>query len=137
MPHLDKVRTTGRLNAASRDSRFILLAVCALAAWSGCKPQLTNRPPEVGKITSQVETFRDYDAQGKLSGVRQTINLEVAATDPDGDILAYTWRASAGDLVATGNRAVWTGAKSGNEAFVSVSDGKGGSVEQGFVFKVE
>lgn len=37
MPHLDKIRTAGWLNAAPRGSRFILLAVCALADRSGAK----------------------------------------------------------------------------------------------------
>jgi hypothetical protein len=84
-----------------------------------------NRPPELGPITSRVESKMDYDKAGRMTGVTTTVFLETTASDPDGDPLTSKWTATAGTLEPSGLTAKWTGMKKDDEVTLTVSDGKG------------
>lgn len=66
------------------------------------------------------------------SGAQQT-TLSVAASDADGDTLSYQWRVTGGTIDnRNSSQTVWTlpGGPGLHFAYVTVSDGKGGYVEQ-------
>jgi LmbE family N-acetylglucosaminyl deacetylase len=62
----------------------------------------------------------------------QTTGLIVSATDVDGDVLGYSWSATVGSVVGSGNTAVYTPpvvmALTQDQVTVTVTDGRGGSV---------
>jgi len=65
--------------------------------------------PEPLNITTGTEFF--YDMSGGflvLSGAATTVTVDPAASDPDGDPLAYTWTASNGSITGDGPTATWT-----------------------------
>lgn len=61
-----------------------------------------------------------------------TSALTVAAVDPNGDPLTYTWTATGGTVAGTGNTATFTPPRITTQAIyrvdVTVSDGRGGSI---------
>jgi hypothetical protein len=130
--------------------RCLTLAL-AFAAILGCAGESTdateaaatpaatpaNRPPELGPITSRVETNMEYDNQGALSGVKTTVFLETTATDPDGDPLRWDWSATSGNLEASGNQATWSGMKIDDEVTLTVDDGKGGTRTHKWIYAKE
>jgi hypothetical protein len=91
-----------------------------------------NRAPVLASTDMQEETEMEYDNEGAFTGMKSTLTLVVNASDPDGDPLRYEWGASAGELTGDGNRAVWTGNKTGDRATVRILDGKGGVHEHVF-----
>jgi hypothetical protein len=54
--------------------------------------------------------------------------LTCMATDPDGDVVRYSWSASEGSITGVGNRVTWVAPNKGGDYNVTVvvSDGKGG-----------
>jgi hypothetical protein len=54
--------------------------------------------------------------------------LTCMATDPDGDVVRYSWSASEGSITGVGNRVTWVAPNKGGNYNVTVvvSDGKGG-----------
>jgi hypothetical protein len=81
----------------------------------------SNLPPQIFSLVA--------NPSGILYG-GSTI-LTCAATDPDGDMVRYTWTASEGSITGVGNRVTWTAPNRSGEYNITVivSDGKGGSVQ--------
>lgn len=77
-----------------------------------------NQPPQISSLTS--------DPSGILYG--GTVTLTCIATDPDGDVVRYSWSASEGSISGVGEKVTWKAPnKAGNfNITVVVSDGKGG-----------
>lgn len=79
----------------------------------------------------------EYDAAGRAIGLKEEI--EIAAVDPDGDPLTYTWTVSSGSIVGSGPKVIWKRVTLGESRpgtlnyergviSVEVSDSKGGKV---------
>ena len=81
----------------------------------------TNQRPVVSSITAQPATLE----RGETS------TITCMASDPDGDILTYTWEASGGTVTGTAHSATWEAPSVGGEFVISVTvnDGKGGITE--------
>jgi hypothetical protein len=108
---------------------LVLLAVFAMLA-GACGPSETpptqptpstpggNQPPEISSLTAS------------LSGVSYggSMTVKCIATDPDGDVLDYSWSASGGDISGDGDTATWVAPDKAGNFYISVilSDGKGG-----------
>jgi|SRR3990170_4700601 len=63
--------------------------------------------------------------------VGTTTTVTVEATDPDGDILSYSWTVALGDIIGSGSRVQYTAAfccVGVNTINVTVKDQKGASV---------
>ncbi len=77
-----------------------------------------NNPPVIGSLTAQ---------PGKID-LGGSSRLTCAASDPDGDTLAYTWSANSGTLLDSGMVAIWTAPSLSGDYYVScrVDDGNGG-----------
>lgn len=96
-----------------------------------------NRRPYFTGTGKQTRYF-DYDRAGNLLGITQ--EMEVQASDPDGDPLEFAWKASNGTIGAEGPKAVWkremkNGQPLPGNVSVEVSDGKGGKVTVSRVMK--
>lgn len=94
-------------------------------------PSNENHPPSFPNPMRTTTTTRfQYDDFGRLMGAVTTINI-MAASDPDGDPLTYTWSASNGTIVGDGVNATWTriislGRILPGTVTVRVEDGRGG-----------
>lgn len=111
-------------------ARTTLLWTCALlASAAGCGSDDTSESTENGapEIT---DLSADQDAVLTLG----TATISVAATDPDGDALTYTWAVTAGTLDATDGETpkLFTApdARGPVTITVTVSDGNGGTAEE-------
>lgn len=95
-----------------RDSAALLLTVVAEI----------NRPPQISNLLKTPA----YIAPGG------TIQLECAATDPNGDPLAFEWTFSGGSFSGTGRQVVWTAPNTAGifQVKVIVRDNKGLSAER-------
>jgi hypothetical protein len=82
---------------------------------------ISNQPPQISSLIA--------NPSGILYGGSTTITC--IATDPDGDMVGYTWIANEGSITGVGNSITWTAPnKSGQyNVTVTVSDDKGGSVQ--------
>ena len=79
------------------------------------------------------------DGVAKLSGATNT-TLRVEVTDTENDALAYQWRVTAGTIENRNNReTVWSLPDGGglHFAYVLVSDGKGGYIEQQYAVSTD
>jgi len=83
-------------------------------------------PITVGANQSPVISSLVADPSGLLYGGRTTITC--IATDPDGDMVSYSWSASEGSISGVGNKVTWVAPNKGGDFNVTVllSDGKGG-----------
>jgi hypothetical protein len=88
----------------------------------------SNRSPAITSLTS--------DAANVLPGGSTTITC--IASDPDGDILRYSWNASDGAISGSGNKISWVSPNKTGDFGITcvVSDGKGGEARQTVVVKV-
>ncbi|MFW6151259.1 MAG: Ig-like domain-containing protein [Chloroflexota bacterium] len=85
----------------------------------GCE---TNSPPVLRSLQSQQECVR----------AGSHCRLMVIASDPDDDMLTYTWQADGGTIAGSGPVVTWNAPdKSGSyRIVVVVSDGRGGEAEE-------
>ena len=83
-------------------------------------------PITVGANQSPVISSLVADPSGVLYGGSTTITC--IATDPDGDLVSYSWSASEGSISGVGNMVTWVAPNKGGDFNVTVilSDGKGG-----------
>jgi len=77
-----------------------------------------NQSPQISSLTAS--------PSGMLYGGSTT--LTCIATDPDGDVVRYSWSASEGSITGVGNKVTWIAPNKGGNFNVTVivSDGKGG-----------
>jgi len=77
-----------------------------------------NQPPLISSLTG--------DPSGVLYGGTATITC--IASDPDGDVVRYSWSASEGSISGVGEKVTWKAPNKGGDFNVTVivSDGKGG-----------
>jgi hypothetical protein len=80
----------------------------------------------VGANQSPIISSLTASPSGVISGGSTLITC--VASDPDGDVMRYSWSASGGSLTGVGNKVTWLASgKSGSYVItVVVSDGKGG-----------
>jgi hypothetical protein len=83
-------------------------------------------PITVGANQSPVISSLEASPSGILSGGSTT--LTCIASDPDGDVVRYSWSASEGSITGVGNKVTWKGPNKGGDYNITVivSDGKGG-----------
>lgn len=79
---------------------------------------VSNRDPEILSLVAEPSAV--------LPGGESSITC--VARDPDGDTLTYLWRASAGNVIGTGDEVTWIAPDRGGQfsVTVTVGDGKGG-----------
>ena len=125
---------------------------CTGGKFSGAGPIIIwQAPPNYGTytITVTVEDSKGGSAQASLPvtvGANQSpaiselvanpsgilyggsTTLTCMATDPDGDVVRYSWSASEGSITGVGNRVTWIAPNKGGNYNITVvvSDGKGG-----------
>jgi hypothetical protein len=115
--------------------RLRLVFVCAIglvvtAALSGCgaqaNPQPVQAPPDPVNKPPLIATLQADKLNVQPLGKS---NITCTAIDPDGDVLAYRWTASAGTVDGSEAAVTWTAPKDPGSYKVSVvvSDGKGGA----------
>ncbi len=77
-----------------------------------------NQSPQISSLVA--------DQSGILYGGSTT--LTCIATDPDGDVVRYSWSASEGSITGVGNKVTWIAPNKGGNYNITVilSDGKGG-----------
>jgi hypothetical protein len=83
-------------------------------------------PVTVGANQSPAISELVANPSGILYGGSTT--LTCMATDPDGDVVRYSWSASEGSITGVGNRVTWIAPNKGGNYNITVvvSDGKGG-----------
>lgn len=83
----------------------------------------------VGANQSPIISSLSANPSGVLFGGSTTITC--IASDPDGDVVRYSWTASGGNITGVGNKVTWIAPSKGGGYNISVivSDGKG--VKQG------
>ncbi|TNE43609.1 MAG: hypothetical protein EP343_32865 [Deltaproteobacteria bacterium] len=97
------------------------------------------KPPTPFKNAAPV--LQGLTATSNQLGFRETLNLEVKATDPDGDKLSYSWQATGGSFSkANSSSPIWTSPGKGAGSYtisVQVSDGRGGTTGTSFAVEVQ
>jgi hypothetical protein len=93
-------------------------------------------PITVGANQAPIISDLSASPSGVLFG--GTTLLTCTATDPDGDLLRYSWSASEGSISGVGNRVTWLApSKSGDfNVTVTVGDGKGGESRRSVMVSV-
>jgi len=83
-------------------------------------------PITVGANQSPVISSLAADPSGVLFGGSTT--LTCIASDPDGDVVRYSWSASGGSITGVGNKVTWIAPSKGGDYTITVivNDGKGG-----------
>lgn len=130
--------------------------------FSGAGPAVTWMAPGTAgsyKITVTISDGKGGSAQGSLTVTvvanqdpvisnlvadpaivlpGKTSTITCIASDPDGDVLSFSWAASDGAIVGTGNQVIWKAPTRGGDHLVrvTVSDGKGGSAGANVIVKV-
>ena len=128
---------------------------CTGGGFSGAGPiVIWKAPPNYGTytITATVEDRKGGSAQASLTitvGANQSpqisslvasqsgilyggsTTLTCIATDPDGDVVRYSWSASEGSITGVGNKVTWIAPNKGGNYNITVivSDGKGGETK--------
>jgi len=128
---------------------------CTGGDFSGAGPiVIWKAPPNYGTytITATVEDRKGGSAQASLTitvGANQSpqissltaspsgilyggsTTLTCIATDPDGDVVRYSWSASEGSITGVGNKVTWKAPNKGGNYNITVilSDGRGGETK--------
>ena len=100
----------------------VILVIGTAAFLCGCGDDSTgpgNRAPGTG-----------LEADPEVVDPTGTSDITSTATDPDGDVLSYTWSADAGTISGTGATVTWTAplAAGSYDVSVTVDDGNGHTV---------
>ncbi len=128
---------------------------CTGGEFSGAGPIVVWRAPSKYGVYTIVVTVKD----GKGASAQQSLNVSVVAnqapvierleanpsgviyggsavitciaSDPDGDVVRYSWSASDGTITGTGNKVTWVAPNRGGNYNITViaSDGKGGETK--------
>lgn len=128
---------------------------CTGGSFSGAGPIVVWKAPTNYGVYTITVTVRD----GKGASTQASLNVSVAAnqapviqsleanpsgviyggsavitciaSDPDGDVVRYSWSASEGSITGTGNKVTWIAPNRGGQYNITVivSDGKGGETK--------
>jgi hypothetical protein len=112
---------------------FLFLTIVAL---SGCvQPDSTISSSE-GNSSPMID---DVYVSPAFITVGTTANIEVTASDPDGDQLAYSWLSALGDIIGSGPKVRYSAAYccvGSNTVTVVVSDVKGAKVSKDITIEI-
>ena len=110
---------------------ILLALVFPLLTTAEQKPRRQrNRPPTINSFTSSSRTLNICPFNQLFD--KPEVNLNVNATDPDGDALQYEYFTTEGSISGKGKSVIWDLNKvlrGPHEVRVTVTDGKGGKVE--------
>jgi len=96
-------------------------------------PQATtspaNQPPEILSLKASTDRIQPFTI----------VEIVCEATDPDGDVLTYTWSVSSGDVFGEGSSVEWgsPAAEGLYQVLVIVDDGRGGTAEHSTPLRVK
>jgi outer membrane protein OmpA-like peptidoglycan-associated protein len=110
------------LNLSNAQDRHGFVIKLGYAHRPGPPPPPPNRSPAVSC---------SLNPPSVIAGSTDATTITAMASDPDGDVLGYTWMATAGTLQGTGAQVRWVPADAapGNyRVNLNVSDGRGGTV---------
>ncbi|MDO8896742.1 MAG: PKD domain-containing protein [Bacteroidales bacterium] len=98
---------------------FLLLTLFLGLIFTSCKKEDANKAPVISGVVIAPGTI---NANGIAS-------VTVTATDPDGDVLTYSYTVTGGAISGSGPTVSWTAPSSAgaHSVTVNVSDGKGGT----------
>ena len=107
---------------------LLLMGVSVCLQVMGCGGDgggvIENHPPQLVSLTADPVTV----------GPGETATITASATDPDGDVLSYSWEIAAGQIEGTGSQVVWTAPNtSGNHSVMCVVSDGGGESDSGSV----
>jgi hypothetical protein len=105
---------------------FLLIAVILVS----CVQPESNIVSSSGNNSPVIE---DVYVSPVFITVGTTANIEVTASDPDGDLLTYSWSTALGDIIGGGANVRYTAAYccvGSNIITVTVSDVKGAKVSE-------
>jgi len=82
----------------------------------------------VSVVRNQDPEILSLDADPSVVSPQGKSTINCVASDPDGDVLTYLWKASDGSITGVGDAVTWIAPDRGGEfdITVTVSDGKGG-----------
>jgi len=120
-----------RSNLSVRLVLACALGLIIIAALSGCGGQADPPPAQVPpEPVNNSPIIAGLQADAQLVQPLGKSNFICTASDPDGDVLTYSWTASAGTIDGSDTAVTWTAPKDPGsyKITVVVSDGKGGAV---------
>lgn len=119
-----------RMKFMTRLLLILLALVFPLLTSAEHKPRRQrNRPPSIYSFTSSARTLHICPFNQLFD--KPEVNLEVNATDPDGDALQYEYFTTEGSIIGKGKSVIWDLNKvlrGPHEVRVIVTDGRGGKV---------
>ena len=89
----------------------------------------SNQNPKVTSVTAEPASLT----------LGQSATVTLAASDPDGDALSYSWSARGGKISGYGNKATFLADYTAGTAYVTVEvkDDRGGSASGSVMIKIE
>ena len=105
----------------------LIILIVAILIMGGCTP--ANQLPIISSLIANQERVESSDI----------LQIECAASDPDGDELSYSWSADSGHVYGEGSTASWTApeAPGSYTITVSVTDGRNGEATAQLIINVE
>jgi len=119
-----------RSNLSLRLAFACALGLIITSALSGCGGQANTQPVQAPpEPANNTPIITGLQADTQVVQPLGKSNFTCAASDPDGDTLAYRWTTTAGIIDSSGAAVTWTAPKDPGSYTVSVvvSDGKGGA----------